>query len=136
MDLCIGGWYASAMFRHLSSSGPTPPAPPVIDEIFRALSDPTRRDVVQRLSASGASVSDLAAPYAMALPSFLQHLKVLEACGLVSSIKVGRVRTYSLQADRLKVAEDWLSRQRTLWERRLDRLDAHLLTMKTEENPE
>jgi len=107
----------------------TPPAP-IIDGVFRALSDPTRRDVVARLSAKPASVSELAAPYRMAMPSFLEHLKVLEASGLVSSEKKGRVRTYQLSSDRLKVAEDWLSRQRRLWETRLDQLDAYLLKLK------
>ena len=107
----------------------TPPAA-VVDGIFRALSDPTRRDVVARLSAKPASVSELAAPYRMAMPSFLEHLKVLEASGLVSSEKRGRVRTYQLSSERLKVAEDWLSRQRRLWERRLDQLDAYLLKLK------
>lgn len=106
-----------------------PPASPV-DGIFRALADPTRRHVLERLSARPASVSELAAPYRMALPSFLAHLKVLEGCGLVRSRKVGRVRTYQIASARLKLAEDWLGRQRSLWERRLDRLDAYLLTMK------
>ncbi|MBY8823656.1 ArsR/SmtB family transcription factor [Sphingomonas colocasiae] len=108
---------------------------PVIDGIFRALSDPTRRHVLERLSARPASVSELAAPYRMALPSFVEHLKVLEKSGLVRSRKAGRVRTYSLAPEQLKLAEDWLGKQRTLWERRLDRLDAYLLTMK-EETPE
>lgn len=106
-----------------------PPASPV-DGIFRALSDPTRRHVLERLTAKPASVSELAAPYRMALPSFLAHLKVLEGCGLVRSRKVGRVRTYRLASERLRLAEDWLGRQRTLWERRLDQLDAYLLMMK------
>jgi DNA-binding transcriptional ArsR family regulator len=108
---------------------------PVIDGIFRALSDPTRRHVLERLSARPASVSELAASYRMALPSFVEHLKVLEKSGLVRSRKAGRVRTYSLAPEQLKLAEDWLGTQRTLWERRLDRLDAYLLSMK-EETPE
>ena len=103
---------------------------PSIDGIFRALSDTTRRDVIQRLSVKPTTVSDLAAPYHMALPSFVEHLKVLEGCGLVRSHKVGRVRTYEIEPDRLKVAEDWLGKQRKLWERRLDQLDAYLLVMK------
>lgn len=104
----------------------------VIDGVFRALSDPTRRDVVERLSVKPASVSELAASYKMAMPSLLEHLKVLESSGLVRSEKKGRVRTYQLAADRLKVAEDWLGRQRKLWERRLDQLDAYLLQLKKE----
>lgn len=106
--------------------------PAAVDAIFRALSDPTRRRVVERLSSRRASVSELAAPFEMALPSFMEHLKVLEGCGLVQSRKEGRVRTYQIASERLKLAEDWLGAQRTLWERRLDRLDNYLLAMKEE----
>jgi DNA-binding transcriptional ArsR family regulator len=101
-----------------------------IDGVFRALSDPTRRRVLERLTRSPASVSELAAPFDMALPSFVQHLRVLEGCGLVRSRKAGRVRTYRLAPERLRLAEDWLARQRALWERRLDQLDAYLLDLK------
>lgn len=104
-----------------------------IEDVFRALADPTRRDVLERLSLRPASVSELAAPYDMTLPSFVQHLGVLEDCGLVRSTKKGRVRTYTLAPKKLKQAEDWLSRRRSLWERRLDQLDEYLLNMK--ENP-
>jgi DNA-binding transcriptional ArsR family regulator len=75
-------------------------------------------------------VSELAARYKMALPSFIEHLRVLERCGLVRSRKVGRVRTYQIASEQLKLAEDWLGRQRRLWERRLDRLDSYLMTLK------
>ncbi len=97
-----------------------------IDSVFRALSDPTRRRVLERLSKSHTSVSDLAAPFDMALPSFVQHMGILESCGLVRSTKTGRVRTYQLAPDRLRLAENWLARQRTMWERRLDQLDDYL----------
>jgi DNA-binding transcriptional ArsR family regulator len=107
-------------------------SPAIMDGIFRALSDPTRRDVLDRLSAHSASVSDLAATYDMALPSFVEHLKVLERSGLVRSHKAGRVRTYELVPTQMKVAENWLARQRTLWERRLDQLDSYLMKMKQE----
>jgi len=107
-------------------------SPATIDQVFRALSDPTRRDVLARLSTHSASVSDLAASYDMALPSFVEHLKVLEHSGLVRSHKTGRVRTYELVPKQLKMAENWLSRQRTLWERRLDQLDDYLIKMKKE----
>lgn len=103
-----------------------------IDGVFRALSDPTRRNVLERLSSSPASVSQLAEHFDMALPSFVEHLRVLERAGLVSSQKKGRVRTYRLAPQRLKLAEDWLSRQRTLWERRLDQLDEYLIGLKEE----
>jgi DNA-binding transcriptional ArsR family regulator len=101
-----------------------------VDSVFRALSDPTRRQVLERLSRSPGSVSELAEPFGMALPSFLEHLRMLEACGLVRSKKIGRVRIYQLVPKRLKLVEDWLTRQRSLWERRLDRLDAYLLDLK------
>jgi DNA-binding transcriptional ArsR family regulator len=101
-----------------------------IDGVFRALSDPTRRHVLERLSRSPASVSDLAAPFDMALPSFVEHLRVLEGSGLVRSRKTGRVRTYRLAPKRLRLAEDWLVRQRALWERRLDQLDEYLIQLK------
>ena len=97
-----------------------------LDRVFRALSDPTRRAVLRRLSAGGAPVSELAAPFEMALPSFLQHLRLLEECGLVRSRKRGRVRTYALTPRGLSSAEDWLSQQRSRWVRRLDQLDQTL----------
>ena len=104
-----------------------------IDRIFRALADSTRRRVVERLGRGAASVSELAEPFDMALPSFVQHLRVLEDCGLVVSAKQGRVRSYQLAPKRLKAAEDWLSRQRALWEKRLDQLDSYLLTLKDQD---
>jgi len=113
---------------------PVTAQPAMIDGIFRALADPTRRDVLERLSERPTSVSELAAKHAMALPSFVEHLKILESCGLVSSRKMGRVRTYSLAPDRLRLAEDWLGTQRRLWEARLDRMDDYLLRLKKEEN--
>lgn len=102
-----------------------------LDGVFRALGDPTRRAVVERLGRGPAAVGVLAAPFRMALPSFLQHLRVLEDCGLVTSRKKGRVRTYRIAPRPLKAADHWLARQRSLWERRLDQLDAYL-----KENPE
>ena len=101
-----------------------------IDHVFRALSDPTRRHVLERLSRSPASVGELAAPFNMALPSFVQHMGILEDCGLVQSRKAGRVRTYQLVPKRLKLAEDWMARQRALWEKRLGQLDTYLITLK------
>lgn len=104
-----------------------------IDDIFRALADPTRREVLERLSDRPSSVSDLAAPFAMSLPAFMQHLRVLERSGLVRSRKAGRVRTYRLAPKNLRIAEDWLSRQRSLWEQRLDQLDEYLMQLKEQE---
>ena len=101
-----------------------------IDGVFRALADPTRRQVLERLGRSPASVSELAKPFDMALPSFVEHLKILEGYGLVRSEKTGRVRTYQIVPKRLQQAEDWLAKQRTFWTARLDQLDSYLLQMK------
>lgn len=106
-----------------------------LDRVFRALSDPTRRAVLERLGGGAAAVSELARPFGMALPSFLQHLQVLEACGLVRSRKSGRVRTYQLSPAALKAAEGWLAEQRKTWERRLDQLDRYLVEMKKRSDP-
>lgn len=104
-----------------------------VDLVFRALADPTRRSVLIRLSNSSASVSELAKSHDMALPSFMEHLKVLEDCGLVCSHKKGRVRTYRLLPKRLQLAEHWLATQRKIWERRLDQLDEYLIHLKEEQ---
>jgi DNA-binding transcriptional ArsR family regulator len=101
-----------------------------IDGVFRALADPTRRHVLERLGRSPASVSELAKPFDMALPSFMEHLRILEGYGLVRSGKTGRVRTYQLVPKRLQQAEDWLAKQRTFWTTRLDQLDSYLLELK------
>jgi DNA-binding transcriptional ArsR family regulator len=103
-----------------------------LSQVFQALTDPTRRAVLDRLTRGPAPVSELARPFKMALPSFTQHLDVLEASGLVRSKKVGRVRTYSLAPQPLKAAEHWLAARRAQWERRLDALDAFLKTLKEE----
>lgn len=103
-----------------------------VDATFRALADPTRRRVVERLSAGPASMTELAQPFPITLPSFSKHLRILETSGLVRSTKRGRVRTFRLVPARLESAEGWLARQRTLWERRLDQLDEHLQTYKEE----
>lgn len=95
-----------------------------LNDFFGALADPTRRAVIERLTAGPAPVTELAAPHDMALPTFLKHLKKLEAAGLVRSEKAGRVRTVHIEAAPLRAAEDWLSRQRSIWEGRLDRLSS------------
>ncbi|MCZ7597811.1 MAG: metalloregulator ArsR/SmtB family transcription factor [Gammaproteobacteria bacterium] len=97
-----------------------------LDHVFRALSDPTRRAVLERLTWGPAAVSELARPFDMALPSFTQHLGVLEKSGLVTSRKLGRVRTYRLAPKPLKAAEHWMAGQRSLWQTRLDQLDRYL----------
>lgn len=102
--------------------------------VFHGLADPTRLAVIERLTAGPAPVSELARPFPMALPSFLQHLCVLEDCGLVTSRKSGRVRTYSLAPKRLKLASTWLEKQRVIWDRRLDQLDDYLIQMKEQKS--
>jgi len=97
-----------------------------IDVTFSALSDPTRRAVVQTLSRGPATVSELAGPFAMALPSFTQHLGVLENAGLIVSKKAGRTRICSLNPTALQDAEDWLASHRREWENRSDRFVAYL----------
>lgn len=101
-----------------------------LSRVFQALADPTRRAVLERLGNGPAPVSELAQPFEMALPSFVQHLDVLERCGLVRSRKAGRVRTYQLVPQPLQAAQQWMETQRALWERRLDQLDAHLADLK------
>jgi DNA-binding transcriptional ArsR family regulator len=94
--------------------------------MFHALVDGSRRAMVERLSRGPASVSELARPFEMALPTIVQHLGVLEAAGIVSSTKVGRVRTYQLVPGAMSPAADWIGRQRLPAERRLDRLGTFL----------
>lgn len=97
-----------------------------LDRAFHALADPGRRWMVDRLTRGPASVSELAQPLDMSMSAVVQHLKVLEASGLVRSTKTGRVRTCQVQPDALRAAEGWLAARRAEWERRLDRLDEYL----------
>lgn len=103
---------------------------PDLDRVFHALAHPTRLAVVERLSRGPASVSELAEPFDIALPSFMQHLGVLEKVALVDSTKEGRVRSYRLAPTALAEAEGWLGAQRALWTGRLDRLDDYLLQLR------
>ena len=98
-----------------------------VDEVLKALADPTRCKVIERLVSSPASTSELAEPFSMSLPSFVQHLSVLEQAGLVASTKQGRTRTYRLSPDGLNSAQGWLAEQRRIWEQRLDQLDEFLI---------
>jgi DNA-binding transcriptional ArsR family regulator len=104
------------------------------DDVFYALSNVTRRKVLEQLSAGPATVSELAAPFDMQLPSFVQHLSVLERSRLVKSKKRGRVRTYEIAPRRFKVAEDWLTARRREWEARLDRFDEYVSQLKKAES--
>src|SRR5580698_1385048 len=93
-----------------------------LDLAFQALADPARRGMVERLSRGPASVSELARPFDMTLSAVVQHLAVLEASGLVTSAKVGRVRTCRIETKALRAAEGWIAERRASWESRLDRL--------------
>ena len=106
----------------------------VVDDVFYALSNSTRRKVLEQLSVGPATVSELAAPFDMKLPSFVQHLSVLEQSRLVKSKKRGRVRTYEIAPERFKVAEDWLTERRRVWEARLDRFDDYVKQLKEKES--
>jgi DNA-binding transcriptional ArsR family regulator len=105
-----------------------------LDRVFHALADPGRRVMLERLSKGPASVSELGKPLAMSLAAVVQHVQVLEECGLVRSQKLGRVRTCSLNPATLRSAEHWISERRTLIERRLDRLGEYLA--ETADSPE
>ena len=106
----------------------------VTDNVFHALSNSTRRKVLEQLSVGPATVSELAAPFDMKLPSFVQHLSVLEQSRLVKSKKRGRVRTYEIVSERFNVAEDWLTERRQLWEARLDRFDRYVTQLRDMES--
>src|SRR4029078_3648798 len=106
----------------------------VADDVFYALSNSTRRKVLEQLVVGPATVSELAAPFDMKLPSFVQHLSVLEHSRLVKSKKRGRVRTYEIAPERFKVAEDWLTARGRMWEARLDRFDQYVKQLKKEES--
>ena len=104
------------------------------DKVFHALANPTRRKVLERLSAGPATVSELAAPFDMQLPSFVQHLAVLERSRLITSKKRGRVRTYAIAPERFAVVEDWMTARRRQWEARLDRFDHYVRQLKEKES--
>ena len=93
-----------------------------VDRVFHALGDPTRRALLEQLSRGPTSVSALAEPLEITLTAVVQHLQVLEACGMVQTQKTGRIRTCQIKADGLNVATQWLSERRSAWERRFDRL--------------
>jgi DNA-binding transcriptional ArsR family regulator len=103
-----------------------------LDSMFHALSDVTRRAVIRRLGEGAATVSELARPFDMALPSFMKHISVLEASGLIVSKKVGRVRTCKLEPKKLASVEKWFDDQRSIWENRYKNLDSLLAKSKGE----
>lgn len=110
--------------------------PQHLDGIFQALADPTRRAVLARLGNGPASISDLAEPFDMALPSFMKHIHQLEDSGWISTRKQGRVRTCVIEKKQFAVAEAWLLAQRAIWEGRADRLEQFVLAAQDKEKPE
>ena len=112
------------------------PAPQSLDALFHALSDPTRRGIVERLGRAPATVSDLAEPLEISLSAVMQHLKVLEASGIVRSEKQGRVRTCRLDAGALRTMEDWIAERRQGWMDALDRLEDMLATEDADLSPQ
>jgi len=98
------------------------PDTPDVNRVLQALGDPTRRAIVDRLSQGPLSVSTLAQPFDMSLTAVVQHLQVLEECGLVHTEKIGRVRTCRLDPAGFDTLEQWIRTHRSAWERRLDRL--------------
>lgn len=105
---------------------------PSLDILFTALGEPTRRDILARLARGPASVSELHAGRAMALPSFLDHVRKLEAAGLIATRKEGRSRMCEMKGEALEPAAHWLEEQRTLWQGRLDRFDDYVLNLMKE----
>ncbi len=105
-----------------------------LDRVFQALADPGRRQMIERLSRGPASVSELARPLAMSLAAVVQHVQVLETCGLIRSQMVGRTRTCTIEPATLQSAEHWFTERRSAWERRLDRLGDYLAD--TTDDPE
>jgi DNA-binding transcriptional ArsR family regulator len=109
--------------------------PASLDRTFHALADPTRRAAIERLSAGPKPVTDLFAPQSIARPTMLQHVRVLESCGLIRSETVGRLRLCHLNRPALHVVSDWLDVQRAAWDARLDRFDAYVVGLQQEEQP-
>ncbi len=106
---------------------------PDLSRLFHALADPTRRAILTRLAGEPARVTDLAGPTGLRLPTVMRHLSVLEEAGLIATAKDGRTRTCALVPDALTPARDWMEQQRAIWESRLDRLEAVVMTMMKEQ---
>lgn len=106
-----------------------------IDAVFHALADPTRRAVIEQLSKKPAAIKELAAPYHMALPSFLQHIKILEQGGLIETQKIGRTRQCSLRPEALQAVDQWIRDRSAMWTHRMDALDQYLQSQSNNKNP-
>ena len=120
--------FVDAIVSHMDNYGSG------LDLTFHALADPTRRAVIQRLCRGPATVSELAEPFDMALPSFMKHVGVLEGTGLIRSEKTGRVRTCTLEHKNLAAAERWFGEQRAIWKSRYQNLDNLLETLNREDH--
>ena len=104
-----------------------------LDRTFAALSDPTRRRILQHLAHGDSCVTDLARPYSMSLPAVSKHLRVLENAGLIRRRRSGRVHSLKLQAAPMKQAQAWIEEYRKFWEASFDRLDEYLKQLQTQE---
>ena len=98
----------------------------VLDRTFSALSDPTRRDILERLSSGPASISQLAVPIGISLPGVMKHVRILEEAKLVTTEKHGRTRECRIAPGDIDEVTDWIEHYRRTWEQRLDRLEALL----------
>jgi DNA-binding transcriptional ArsR family regulator len=107
--------------------------PTLLNGVFQALADPTRRAVLGRLNGGPATITELARPFDMALPSFMKHTRYLEGSGLIRTHKEGRVRTCAIERKNFVAAEDWFSKQRAIWEGRADRLEQFVTNIKNKE---
>ncbi len=130
----LGDMISQQVRAYTQSTGVEMVQSAVADDVFYALSNSTRRKVLEQLSVGPATVSELAAPFDMKLPSFVQHLSVLEQSRLVKSKKRGRVRTYEIAPERFTVVEDWLTSRRREWEARLDRFDQYVKQLREKES--
>jgi DNA-binding transcriptional ArsR family regulator len=101
--------------------------------LFHALADPTRRAVLGRLGKGPAAITELAEPFDMALPSFMKHIRLLEDSGLIRTRKEGRVRTCAIEKKPFAVIENWLAKQRAVWEARTDRLEQFVMNERRKE---
>lgn len=113
-----------------------PPAPDRLSATFSALADPTRRAILKRLASGERSVTELAAPFRMTLPAVTKHLKVLERAGLIRRGRRAQWRPCRLEASPLKDVSDWVGQYRRFWDARLDRLEAYLREIQTNEDPD
>lgn len=108
----------------------------VLDDVFQALADPTRRAVLSRLGSGPATVGELAEPFDMTLPSFMKHIHLLERSGWIRTRKVGRVRACTIERSNLDAAGHWLQEQRAVWESRTDRLEGFVTHTSNESEPQ